>query len=181
MTHEPFNAATACFMPLGVQVRMDPWRAISPPMCRLNPLDSGQQSAIGRFAWTFRPAAPCVIPRRGDAHHIDVDLSIHRHRNAHDPDRKHFALIFDKAEFHFGASEKMRSVFFKISRSMRRRSFSRRRRAFSTAKSVPAGGTGAWRAHPFSAYESGSSTGAFTGTMPRFHYLHRFNLKSTIA
>jgi hypothetical protein len=32
----------------------------------------------------------------------------------------------------------MRSVFFRISRSMRRRSFSRRRRAFSAAKSAPA-------------------------------------------
>jgi hypothetical protein len=92
MTHEPFNAAAACLMPLGVQGRVDSGRAISPPMCRMNPLDSGQQSAIGRFAWTFRPAAPCVIPRRGNAHHI-----------AHDSNRKHFALIFDKAEFHFGS------------------------------------------------------------------------------
>ncbi|HVS86947.1 MAG TPA: hypothetical protein VHF01_01865, partial [Candidatus Acidoferrum sp.] len=65
-------------------------------------------------------------PCRRDAHHI-----------AHDPNRKHFALILDEAEFHRGASEKMRSVFFRISRSMRRRSFSRRRRAFSAAKSAP--------------------------------------------
>jgi hypothetical protein len=57
--------------------------------------------------------------------------------------RERLALILDDAEFHFGGSEKMRSVFFKISRSMRRRSFSRRRRAFSAAKSTPAGGIAA--------------------------------------
>jgi hypothetical protein len=83
----------------------------------------GQQSAIGRLAWAFRPATPSIIPRRRDAHDI-----------AQDANRKRLALVLDEAEFHFGGSEKMRSVFFRISRSMRRRSFSRRRRAFSAAR-----------------------------------------------
>ena len=38
---------------------------------------------------------------------------------------------------------KCAAFFFRISRSMRRRSFSRRRRAFSAAKSAPAGGIAA--------------------------------------
>jgi hypothetical protein len=46
MTHEPFNAAAACLMPLGVQGRMDPWRAISPPMRRMNPLDLCQHQGF---------------------------------------------------------------------------------------------------------------------------------------
>jgi hypothetical protein len=80
----------------------------------------------------FGPATPGIIPRRRDAHHI-----------AHDANWEHLALIRDEAEFHLGASEKMSSVFFRISRSMRRRSFSRRKRAFSAAKSAPAGGIAA--------------------------------------
>ncbi len=94
--------------------------------------DLGQQGAIDRLARTFGPATPSIIPRRRDVHHI-----------AHDSNRECLALIRDEAEFHLGASEKMRSVFFRISRSMRRRSFSRRRRAFSAAKSAPAGGIAA--------------------------------------
>src|SRR5437870_2752909 len=55
----------------------------------------------------FRAGHASIIPRRRDAHHI-----------AHDANREPLALIFDEAEFHLGASEKMRSVFFRISRSM---------------------------------------------------------------
>ena len=83
----------------------------------MNSPDLGQQGAIGRFARAFGPAAPSIIARRRDAHHI-----------AHDANRKRLALVLDETEFHFGASEKMRKVFFKISRSMRRRSFSRCKR-----------------------------------------------------
>jgi hypothetical protein len=71
------------------------------------------------------------------------DGSPHRDRRAHDADRKYLTPILDRAEFHPAASEKMRRVFFRISRSMRRRSFSRRNRAFSVAKSVPACGIAA--------------------------------------
>src|SRR5271157_1571493 len=132
MTHEPFNAATACRVPQAAQGRMDPGYAISATMGQMDSPDLGQQGAIGRFARAFGPAAPSIIARRRDAHHI-----------AHDANRKRLALVLDETEFHFGASEKMRKVFFKISRSMRRRSFSRRKRAFSVAKSTPAGGIAA--------------------------------------
>src|SRR5208283_311757 len=132
MTHEPFNAATACRVPQAAQGRMDPGYAISATMGQMDSPDLGQQGAIGRFARAFGPAAPSIIARRRDAHHI-----------AHDANRKRLALVLDETEFHFGASEKMRKVFFKISRSMRRRSFSRRKRAFSVAKSAPASGIAA--------------------------------------
>src|SRR3984893_7110413 len=48
----------------------------------------------------LRPATPGIIPRRRDTHHI-----------AHDANRERLALVRDEAEFHLGASEKMRSVF----------------------------------------------------------------------
>src|SRR5262245_50283607 len=132
MPHETFNAATACLLPQVAQGHVDPWRTIAAAMGHMEAPDLGEQGAIGQLAQAFRPAAPGIIARRRNAHHI-----------AHDTDRKRLTLIFDEAESHFGGSEKMRSVFFKISRSMRRRSFSRRRRVFSAARSTPAGGIAA--------------------------------------
>src|SRR5216683_3051306 len=44
-------------------------------------------------------------------------------------------MILDEAEPHFGGSEKMATVFFRMSRSIRSRSFSRRSREISTAGS----------------------------------------------
>src|ERR1035437_198470 len=90
----------ALCMPPGAQSDMDPWRAISPPMRRMDSLDLGQQSAIGRLARTFGPIAPCVIPRRRDGHHI-----------AHEANWRSIAPIFDETEFHSGAFGKMRGVF----------------------------------------------------------------------
>ena len=132
MTHEALDAAAACRVPQVAQGRVDSRRAIAAAMGQMKAPDLGEQGAIGCLAWAFGPTAPGIIPRRRDAHHV-----------AQDANRERLALILDDAEFHFGGSEKMRSVFFKISRSMRKRSFSRRRRAFSVAKSTPAGGIAA--------------------------------------
>jgi len=58
-----------------------------------------EQGAIGCLAWAFgRPRQ--AYTRRRDAHHV-----------AQDANRERLALILDDAEFHFGGSEKMRSVF----------------------------------------------------------------------
>ena len=70
-------------------------------MCRMDPPDLGQQGTIGRLAMALGAAAPSIIPRRRDAQHI-----------AHGTNWERLALILDEAEFHLGASEKMRSVFF---------------------------------------------------------------------
>ena len=102
VTHEAFDAATARPMPPGTQSRVDPGRAIPAAMRDIDPPDLGQQGAIGRLAQTFRPATPSIIPRRRDVHHI-----------AHDPNRERIVLSHNEAEFHLGASEKMRSVFLK--------------------------------------------------------------------
>ncbi len=84
---------------------------------------------------------PCADFRAGHARHIQSLRSAHH--IAQDANLERLALILDAAEFHLGASGKMRGVFFQISRSMRRRSFVRRRRAFSAARSAPAGGIAA--------------------------------------
>src|SRR6201987_1154002 len=101
-------------------------------MCRVDPADLGHQGTVDRLPMALGAAAPSVIPRRRDAQHI-----------AHGANLEGIALIFDKTKFQLGVSEKMRSVFFRISRSICRRSFSRRRRAFSAAKSAPACGIAA--------------------------------------
>ena len=101
MMHEAFDAATARRLPIGAQGRVDPGRAVPAAMRGMDPPDLGQQGAIGHLTRAFGPATPCIIPRRRDAHHI-----------AHDANREPLALILDEAEFHLGASEKMRSVFF---------------------------------------------------------------------
>ena len=98
----------------------------------MGPRDLGQQGARLATLRGFRAGHVSHNSPRRDAHHIE-----------HDANRKRLALVLDETEFHFGASEKMRKVFFKISRSMRRRSFSRRRRAFSPVKSLPPGGIAA--------------------------------------
>src|SRR4029079_14144383 len=52
-------------------------------------------------------------------------------------------VILDQAEPHLGGSEKMATAFFKMSRSIGRRSFSRRRREVSDAESGAECGAGA--------------------------------------
>ena len=101
VTHEACDAATARHIPPGAQGRVDPGRTVPAAVRGMDLPDLGQQGAIGRLARTFGPATPSIIPGRRDVHHI-----------AHDSNRECLALIRDEAEFHLGASAKMRSVFF---------------------------------------------------------------------
>ena len=75
-------------------------RTVPAAMRGMDPPNLGQQGTIGCLAWAFGPTAPGIIPRRRDAHHV-----------AQDANRERLALILDDTEFHFGGSEKMRSVF----------------------------------------------------------------------
>src|SRR5215472_16029309 len=59
----------------------------------------------------------------------------HAQRLAHDTHRPDIAVVLDQAEPHLGGSEKMATAFFKMSRSVRSRSFSRRSREISAAGS----------------------------------------------
>src|SRR4051795_11921494 len=54
---------------------------------------------------------------------------------AHNPHRPDTLVVLDQAEPHLGGSEKMATAFFKMSRSIRSRSFSRRSREISAAGS----------------------------------------------
>ena len=99
MAHEAFNTATARHVPQAAQGRVDSRRAITSAMSHMEPPDLTQQDAIGRLAQAFGPAAPSIIPCRRDAHDI-----------AQGADWEHLALFLDQAKFHFGGSEKMRSV-----------------------------------------------------------------------
>ena len=99
--HKALDAATARRVPQAAQGRVDPRRAIASTMCQMEALDLGEQSAIGRLARAFRPAAPSIISRRRDGHDI-----------AQDANWEDLALRLDDAEFHFGGSEKMRRVLW---------------------------------------------------------------------
>ena len=48
-------------------------RAIAAAMGQMKAPDLGEQGAIGCLAWAFGPAAPGIIPRRRDAHHVAQD------------------------------------------------------------------------------------------------------------
>jgi len=119
---EAIEAATARDLSPGAQGRVGPRRAMPAAMCN--------------FTRAFGLATSGIIPRRRGAHDV-------AHHIAHDANRECLAPICDEAEFDPGAAGKIRGVFFKISRSMRRRSFSRRGRAISAARSAPADGIAA--------------------------------------
>src|ERR1700687_3967157 len=86
--------------------------------------DSDEQDRfrIGDGSPALRARAPGIIAGRRDPEHVAQD----RHRIVD-------AAIFDEAESHFGTPAKIAIDFFKISRSMRSRSFSRCKRAISAA------------------------------------------------
>src|SRR5947208_148728 len=86
--------------------------------------DIDQQLAIGDLARALWLRTPSVEAGRR-----------HAQRIAHDAHRPDIPVVLDQAEPHLGGSEKMATAFFKMSRSMRRRSFSRRSRAISAVRS----------------------------------------------
>src|SRR5437588_5395305 len=119
-------------MALGAQFGVDAWRSVSFPVLRMNPLDFDQQLAVGDPARALRPRSPRVEARWR-----------HAQRITHNPHRPDTPVILDQAEPHLGSSEKMATAFFKMSRSIRRRSFSRRKREISDPKSGAECGAGA--------------------------------------
>jgi hypothetical protein len=63
------------------------------------------------------------------------NTSLPSRRHASDTHRPDIPVVLDQAEPHLGGSEKMATAFFKMSRSVRSRSFSRRSREISAAGS----------------------------------------------
>src|SRR4051812_36330172 len=122
--HHPFDPLAADALARGTQFGMNTWCPIAASMGGMNPPDIAQQLAIGDLARAFWPGSPSVIARRR-----------YTERIAHDAHRPDIPLILDQAEPHLGGSKKMATAFFKMSRSMRSRSFSRRSREISAARS----------------------------------------------
>src|SRR5205823_13668098 len=90
----------------------------------MDPVDLLQQGPVFTGAFAFRSRAPGVIAAGGQSQ-----------GSAHHPDWPDAAMLIDEPELHREADPKMSAAFFKISRSIRNRSFSRRRRATSETRS----------------------------------------------
>src|ERR1035437_2879431 len=97
--------------------------------------DIDQQRPVGALAGALGPGAPRIVAAGRQAQ-----------SGAHHPDRPDPAMLIDEPELHREADPKMSAAFFKMSRSMRSRSLSRRRRATSATRSDDDGaGACVWR------------------------------------
>ena len=125
MAHQPLDTTTAHPAALSLQLGMDTRAAIASAGVAMDLLDVVDQLTIGGRSLALRARAPSIIAGRRDSEHVAQD----RHRIVG-------AAIFDEAESQFGPPAKIAIDFFKMSRSMRSRSFSRCRRAISAAWSA---------------------------------------------
>src|SRR5258706_7752193 len=121
-THQSLDATAAHPAALGRQLGMDARAAIASAGVAVDPFDVVDELTIGGGSPALRARAPGIIAGRRDTEHVAQD----RHRIVG-------AAIFDEAESHFGTPAKIAIDFFKMSRSMRSRSFSRCKRAISAA------------------------------------------------
>ena len=94
--------------------------AIAAIVATMNASDLDQKLSVGGGPLAFRPPTPRVVTAGG-----------HPEYRAHEPGRELVPVVLDEAEPHLGGSEKMLMAFFKMSRSCRVRSNSRRSRAIS--------------------------------------------------
>src|SRR4030095_5845678 len=124
-THQSLEATAAYPTALGPQLSVDARAAIASAGLAMDPLDVVDEVTIGGRSPALRARAPGIVTGRRDSEHV-----------THDRHRVVGAAIFDEAEPHFGAPAKIAIDFFKMSRSMRSRSFSRCRRAISAAWSA---------------------------------------------
>src|SRR5580700_970437 len=125
MAHQSLDAATAHPAALSLQLDMDARAAIASAGVAMDPLDVVDELAIGGGSPALRARAPGIITGRRDPEHI-----------AQNPHRVLDTAIFDEAESHVRVPAKIAIDFFKMSRSMRSRSFSRCKRAISAAWSA---------------------------------------------
>jgi hypothetical protein len=125
MPHQPLDPASADAAALCPQDRMNTRAAITPAAVAMHTNDFGYQKAIDRNPAALRPRAPSVIAGRRDTKD-----------RAHLAHRVIVAAIFDEAESHVRVPAKIAIDFFKMSRSIRSRSFSRLSWAISEAWSA---------------------------------------------
>src|SRR3954466_2117006 len=120
--HQSLDATAARPAALSPQLGMNARAAIAPPLGAVNPFDVVDERTIGDGSPALRARAPGIVAGRRNPEHVAQD----RHGVA-------YAAIFDETEPHVRTPAKIAIDFFKMSRSMRSRSFSRRKRAISTA------------------------------------------------
>src|SRR5580700_2720973 len=125
VAHQSLDAAAAHPAALGLQLDMDTRAAIASAGVAMDPLDVVDEFSIGDRSPALRARAPGIITGRRDPEHI-----------AQNPHRVVDTAIFDEAESHVRVPAKIAIDFFKMSRSMRSRSFSRCKRAISAAWSA---------------------------------------------
>src|ERR1700681_1687047 len=125
MAHQSLDAPTPPPAAPSLQLDMDARAAVASAGVAMDPLDVVDQLTIGGRSPALRPRAPGIIAGRRYPEHL-----------AQDPHRVISAAIFDEAKSHFGTPAKITIDFFKMSRSMRSRSFSRCKRAISAAWSA---------------------------------------------
>jgi hypothetical protein len=123
--HQPLYTTAARPAPLRLQFGMDTRAAITPSHVAVDPLDVIDEVTIGGRSPAFRTRAPGIIAGRRDPEHAAQD----RHRVVG-------PAIFNEPESHVRVPAKIAIDFFKMSRSIRSRSFSRCRRAISAAWSA---------------------------------------------
>src|SRR6516162_544405 len=90
----------------------------------MDPPNVFEQHPIGGGTRAFDARAPGIVAADGQTQRL-----------AHHSDRPEVAILIDEPELHREAAPKMSAAFFRISRSIRSRSFSRRKGAFSAARS----------------------------------------------
>src|SRR5258708_33612389 len=87
-------------------------------------MDLQRKFLVGLLPWTNWPLSPRIVATRGDPQHA-----------AHASHRKLVLIGLDKLVSHRFGSEKMTTAFFRMSRSCRKISTSRRRRSNSASPS----------------------------------------------
>ena len=122
MAHQSFDTAAAHPAALSFQFGMNTRAAVASACVAMDPFDVVDELTIGGGSPALRARAPGVIAGRRNTENVAQD----RHRIVG-------AAIFDEAESHVRTPAKIAIDFFKMSRSMRSRSFSRCKRAISAA------------------------------------------------
>jgi hypothetical protein len=121
-THHPLDPAAAGATALPPQDGMDAGTTVAAAAVLMDLPDCGQERGIGGCTDARRAITPGVIASRRDLEH-----------SAHQPHRIGVAVVLNEAEAHVRVPAKIAIDFFKMSRSMRSRSFSWRNRAISEA------------------------------------------------
>ena len=120
--HQALDPVVTDGSAFGSQSRMDARHAIAPAMLAVEPPYVAQQGSVCCLARRVGPLPPSIVSGGRNIESI-----------AENTNRIPFPQVFNGPKSHFAGSETMESVFFRISFSIRSRSFSRLSRAISAA------------------------------------------------